>query len=147
PSSRVLQDDAVGYRMYALKSPLLPGDSLRLDFAIQFKSRGFKNSGVDPSVAPTATYFEGNDWLPTVGYETALELDGPGERREHGLPPHRPIRALEDVAARQDVRGNEHVSFEATIGTDAGQIAVAPGALRRSWSDGGRRYFDYATDV
>ena len=33
------------------------------------------------------------------------------------------------------------------MGTDDGQIAVAPGRLRRSWTENGRRYFHYVTDV
>ena len=33
------------------------------------------------------------------------------------------------------------------MGTDADQVAVAPGALRRTWTEGGRRYFHYATDA
>jgi ABC-2 type transport system permease protein len=33
------------------------------------------------------------------------------------------------------------------VGTDEDQIAVAPGALRRTWTEGGRRYFRYATDA
>ena len=33
------------------------------------------------------------------------------------------------------------------MGTDEDQVAVAPGALRRTWTEGGRRYFHYATDA
>jgi aminopeptidase N len=33
------------------------------------------------------------------------------------------------------------------VGTDEGQVALAPGALRRTWAEGGRRYFHYVTDV
>jgi ABC-2 type transport system permease protein len=37
--------------------------------------------------------------------------------------------------------------FEAVVGTDEGQTAVAPGTLRRTWAQDGRRYFHYATDA
>ena len=33
------------------------------------------------------------------------------------------------------------------MGTDADQTAIAPGALRRTWTQGGRRYFHYATEA
>lgn len=33
------------------------------------------------------------------------------------------------------------------MGTDEDQVAVAPGALRRTWTEGGRRYFRYSTDA
>ena len=39
------------------------------------------------------------------------------------------------------------IALEAVIGTDAGQTAVAPGRLLRSWTENERRYFHYATDV
>ena len=38
-------------------------------------------------------------------------------------------------------------TFEAIVGTDADQVAVAPGELRRTWSEAGRRYFHYVSDV
>lgn len=43
--------------------------------------------------------------------------------------------------------GTEWIDFAATFGTDEDQIAVVPGARRRTWTEGGRRYFEYATDV
>lgn len=33
------------------------------------------------------------------------------------------------------------------MGTSGDQVAVAPGTLRRTWAEGGRRYFHYVTDV
>jgi ABC-2 type transport system permease protein len=41
----------------------------------------------------------------------------------------------------------ERIAFEAVVGTDEAQVAVAPGALRRTWTEGGRRYFHYVTDA
>ena len=46
-----------------------------------------------------------------------------------------------------DVGGLGPIMFEAVVGTDEGQTAVAPGALRRTWTQDGRRYFHYATDA
>jgi hypothetical protein len=51
------------------------------------------------------------------------------------------------VAARRYAPFPEQISFEAIVGTDAGQQVVAPGALRRTWTKAGRRYFHYATDA
>jgi aminopeptidase N len=48
---------------------------------------------------------------------------------------------------RQEMTSVERITFEAVMGTDEDQIAVAPGALRRTWKEGGRRYFHYATDA
>jgi ABC-type transport system involved in multi-copper enzyme maturation permease subunit len=43
--------------------------------------------------------------------------------------------------------GREKVAFEAVVGTSADQIAVAPGTLRRTWTENGRRYFHYFADA
>jgi ABC-type transport system involved in multi-copper enzyme maturation permease subunit len=147
PATLVLDDTALRHRIYVLGTPLLPGDSVRLDFTVRFRPRGFTNDAADQSVTRSATHFDGSAWLPALGYQRGRELAGTGERRVHGLPPRAGFRSLDDVAARTDLRGAERIAFEAVVGTDSGQIAVAPGALRRSWTERGRRYFAYATDV
>lgn len=41
------------------------------------------------------------------------------------------------------MRNEDRVHIEAIIGTDGDQVAVSSGVLRRSWTEKGRRYFDY----
>ena len=152
PAERVLVDEELGHRIYALERPLPPGESLRLGFRVRFAPRGFRESGVDPSVAANGTYFT-NAWLPAIGYQPARELTGAAERREHGLAARPLIPSLYDEEARAGQSGG--IDFEAIVGTDADQIAVAPGALRRTWTEepsagaqrSGRRYFHYASDA
>jgi aminopeptidase N len=44
----------------------------------------------------------------------------------------------------QSIRGDgRRVSVTAIIGTSVDQVGVTPGLLRRSWSENGRRYFEY----
>jgi hypothetical protein len=145
PARRVLADTRLGYGIYVLARPLQPGDSLRLGFDVRYRRRGFTNSGSDASVVANGTFFEPPKWLPAIGYQSARELNGAGERRLHGLPPRPAIRPLTDTAALREVDGR--IAFEAVVGTNHGQLALAPGALRRTWTKGGRRYFHYAADV
>jgi ABC-2 type transport system permease protein len=148
PAKLVLDDTQLGYRIYALETPLLPGDSMQLSFVVRFQTRGFTNKGIDPSVAANGTFFEGNDWLPALGYQPDRELRGSGERSAHGLPARRPdIRSLDDFQARPDMTGSDRITLETIVGTTENQIALAPGELRRTWTENGRRYFDYATNV
>jgi ABC-2 type transport system permease protein len=143
PTARVHLDEQLGHRIYALERPLQPGDSLRLDFQVHVEPRGFRERGVDASVVPNGTFFM-NGWLPAVGYQRRRELTSASDRRKHGLSARPVIPSLYDVEARK-VR-SEGVVFEAVVGTDEDQVAVAPGALRRTWTEGGRRYFHYSTD-
>ncbi|NIR43332.1 MAG: ABC transporter permease [Gemmatimonadetes bacterium] len=146
PATGVLVDELLGHRIYALKEPLQPGDSLRLDFEAHIEPRGFRYRGVDNSVVANGTYFT-NRWLPAIGYQPSRELSSAGARRLHGLPPRPAIPSLDDAQARLDMTGTERIAFEAVVSTDEGQIAVAPGALIRTWTEGGRRYFHYSTDA
>ena len=60
------------------------------------------------------------------------------------------LRAPYSIALRRrgaSRLGVDHVVVETVVGTDEDQTAVAPGALRRTWTEGGRRYFHYVTDA
>lgn len=132
-------DAKLGYRIYELARPLAPGETLSMSFEVRMRGfAGFIEHRPDDT---------GRSWLPSIGYRRGVELDNAGDRRAHGLAARPAHPRLEDVAARQDTRGVERIHLETIIGTDAEEIAIAPGALRRSWSEGARRYFHYATDA
>jgi hypothetical protein len=147
PAARVLADEDLGYRIYRLNNALQPGESLHLRFKVRFNPRGFRSNGIDDSVVANGTYFTSREWLPAIGYQRNRELVDAGARRRHGLTPRPALPSLYDAAAHLLGRGAERVAFEAVVGTDVDQIAVAPGALRRAWTEGGRRYFRYSTDA
>ncbi len=149
PARPVLVDEERGHRIYALAQPLRPGESLRLGFAVSVKPRGFRNSGVNAAVMAKSSFFRNNMLFPTIGYQRGRELFAPGERRRHRLPSRPILPRLAEVEGEEpnpDALGATRIAFEATVGTDADQMAVAPGVLRRSWTERGRRYFHYATD-
>lgn len=141
-----LSDDRLGQQVHRLHEPLMPGDSLALDFEVRFRPHGFSNEGMDPSVASHGTFFT-SGWLPSIGYRRSREIADAAERSALGLPSRPGIRPLDDVQARADLRGAERIAFEAVVGTEDGQTALAPGVLRRTWLEGGRRYFHYVTDA
>jgi ABC-type transport system involved in multi-copper enzyme maturation permease subunit len=149
--AHVLDDKELGYRIYALEQPLRPGETLQLTFDVHFVSQGFRNSGADASVVANGTYFTNLNWLPAIGYQPNRELNAAGVRRQFGLAPRPALPSLDDVEARRIRVGGDPITFEAIVGTSRGtsgdQIAVAPGVLRRTWTEGGRRYFHYVTDV
>ena len=80
----VLADEDLGHRIYALEQPLRPGESLRLDFEVHFKPKGFRNSGVDRGRRRTAPTSE--RWLPAIGYQPRRELASAGERARTDSP-------------------------------------------------------------
>lgn len=159
PSSHTVEDKDPGHQIHVLKKPLQPGDSLSLSFEVHFNSQGFSHNGVDVSVIGNGTYFINEDWLPAIGYQSNRELRDNGSRKKYGLAPWA-FPSLYDTASanRQIMAEQELTRFEAVIGTDENQIAVAPGMLLRKWkenppsrgaTDGQakRSYFHYATSA
>ena len=141
-ATRVLADGALHHSIYALEHPLQPGDSIRLSFQMHVAPRGFRDRGADISITKNATLFT-NVWLPAIGYQRSRELLTPSDRRKYGLRERPVIPSLYDEAARKEVSGG--INLDVIMSTSDDQVAVAPGTLRRSWTDGDRRYFHYAT--
>lgn len=144
---QILVDEKLGYRIYALAEPLHPGDSLQLSFEVRHTALGFTSNGADASVMSNGTNFKNYEWLPAIGYQPYRELSEVGQRKAYKLQARPEIPSLYDINARKDFPFRERISFEAIVGTDKGQIAVAPGLLRRTWTKGRRRYFHYVTDA
>jgi hypothetical protein len=147
PATRVLNDAVLGHRIFKLATPLRPGESMQLDYAVRFAPRGFSTRGADDSVVDNGSWLQTAALLPDIGYQPARELREAGDRLTQHLPARPLFPVLEDLKSRQAVPGDVGVRFEAIVGTSAGQVAIAPGALRRSWSENGRRYFHYASNA
>jgi ABC-2 type transport system permease protein len=147
PAALTLTDKELNHQIYTLNEPLQPGDSLSLNFEVHFKSQGFRNSGADVSVTANGSYFKNLDWFPAIGYQPNREINDAVNRRLYNLTPRPEIPTLEDVEARGLRADGDRIAFEAVIGTLENQTAVAPGTLRRTWTESGRRYFEYAANA
>ena len=147
PAELAFADEQMGHRIYALEEQLEPGDSLRVSFVVEVALREFSNHSVDTPVTANSTFFTNQAWLPAIGYQRTREISNNNVRRAHGLEPRPELLSPYDVEAQQPTTGPERIAFEAVVGTDEDQVAVAPGTLRRTWTEGGRRYFQYSTDA
>ncbi|WP_338870756.1 M1 family aminopeptidase [Spirosoma sp. SC4-14] len=141
------------YRIFALDKPLLPGDSLQLDFELLYRTKGFKNNGENTEIVQNGTFFT-NQYFPGIGYNEQYELQDDDKRKENGLAPKERMRAQNDpIARRQNVLGKDAdlIRFAMTISTSPDQLAIAPGYLQKEWIAKGpdgmpRRYFSYKMD-
>ena len=145
PFHNKLSDKKYFYEIYTLDQPLQPGETLRMDFQASRNTKGFMDGGERPELAYNGTFFD-RDYFPLLGYSEDLELDEPVRRREENLP------ELPDMAPRDDpyysnvnlfAPDSEWVTFHCVVSTSADQIAIAPGYLKREWTENGRRYFEY----
>jgi hypothetical protein len=145
PFHNTLRDKTYYYEIYKLDQPLQPGETMRMDFRSSRNSKGFKDGGERAELAYNGTFFD-RDYFPIIGYSTQIELDEPVRRKEEKLGD------LEEMAPPGDpyysnlslfTPDSEWVTFRTTVSTSPDQIAIAPGYLKREWTESGRRFFEY----
>ena len=137
------------YRMFHLDNPMLPGDSLTLDFKLAYRTSGFKNGNDNTDIVANGTFFT-NQYFPGIGYDDRYELGSDDTRKKNDLKPKERMREQTDpVGLRQGVHGNDadQIRFAMTVSTTPDQIAIAPGYLQKEWTKAGRKYFSYAMDA
>lgn len=144
----VLNDQPHSYRILRLAKPLAPGDSLKFDFDLEYRYRGFPNSGSNTGLVYNGT-FVNSQLLPHLGYSTEFELTDDDDRKRYGLKAKPDLAPMNDPHERnrQFLSDNsDWVRFETVLGTEADQTAIAPGYLQKTWTEGNRRYFHYKMD-
>lgn len=146
-ATAIVVDDDLGYYIYSLGNPLKPGDSLQMNFEVHIKPHGFSNDGVDASVVANGSHISSDAWMPVIGYNENRRLRNASDRENYRLPPRPERPSLEDFSARYRSHHADQIDFEAIVGTNKDQVAVAPGTLRRTWTKGGRQYFHYVTNA
>jgi ABC-2 type transport system permease protein len=146
--------DKFWFHIYKLDKPLLPGDSLRMDFALDYETKGFKNGSSDPQVVFNGT-FMANDFFPGIGYSDNMELGDDDKRKKQGLKSKERMPLQTDsVAVKYGgiSKTADQIRFDITVSTAPDQIALAPGYLQKSWKQkdqagNEREYFHYKMDA
>lgn len=147
PARHVIADDDLGQHAFALAQPLQPGDSMRLHFDVAFGGDGFTQRGIDPAVAGNGSRFTADDWFPQIGYQAARQLNNAADRRDHGLVARPEVPPLDDPKLPYTATRGQRVSVDTVISTAPGQTAIAPGLLRKAWTEDGRAHFHYVTET
>jgi hypothetical protein len=149
PHTVVLADKEFGFSILKLKQPMQPGERLPLEFTVDVRRPGFTNNGEPDTINLNGTFFNNIQFFPQLGYQDGIELRDRNERRKRGLGEPERMPKLENEAARRHTDLGpvaDWISFETTVSTSAGQRALAPGYLQKSWQANGRNYFQYKMD-
>ena len=139
---------ALSWHRFALSQPLAPGAQMTLDFDIEYAAHGFKGDGPSKRVVDNGTFVNSMS-LPRIGYLDTYELSEDRDRKRHGLAPKPRMPDLDDKANHQRnyiSSDGDWIDFDATVSTEPGQVALAPGYLQKEWTENGRRYFHYRMD-
>ncbi|MDQ6628100.1 MAG: hypothetical protein M3Z29_06545 [Pseudomonadota bacterium] len=149
--ARLMDDNmAIGVRRYALAAPLGAGAATTLSFDLELPTHGFTNEGANTAVVYNGSFINGRAVLPSIGYQERAELERDQDRKKFGLAPKDRALDRDDPVGLQTngiAPDADFISYEATVSTDADQIAISPGYLQRQWTENGRRYFHYKMDA
>jgi hypothetical protein len=147
----IREDAALGFRSYRLKKPLSPNEQIDVTIDGNIQMRGFENNQPFPNLVKNGSFIHSQYIFPTIGYNRNIEVIDATRREALGLPNKDPFPSLD----KNDQRARSHMAMISSdadwittstrISTEKGQIAVAPGALVRSWSEDDRPHFLYET--
>lgn len=142
-------DNDQRFYIYRLAKPMKPTDTLSMKMKVVGGYKGFPNSGFGQSIVYNGTFFNSNAF-PSFGYSSGKELTSDLDRKKHELEPkdyfspeQTDTFGLSNFLFEDDA---DYIMFEATLSTDPGQIAIAPGYLQREWEENGRQYYHYKMD-
>ncbi len=140
------KDDELDVRVYSLAKPILPGDTLKVDYRLANLGNTFLR---DRSIILANGTFINNSIFPSLTYMEAVELVDNSVRAKYKLPDRDRMADPSDSTKL----GNTYISneadwinFEAVLSTSPDQIAIAPGYLQKEWQENGKRYFHYKMD-
>jgi ABC-2 type transport system permease protein len=142
-------DARFGMYEFRLEHPMPPGARAELTFDVDVVRRGLETSDPEASIVENGSFIANVEAFPTIGYRKGYELEDARERRKRGLPETPAVEAIDEGdlgLSEEGGRQRAWTTLETTLSTSDDQLAVAPGALRREWRDGGRRYFHYVMD-
>jgi ABC-2 type transport system permease protein len=144
----IKHDEALGYRIYRLKTPIAPGDERVVSFKVELAPNGITNNTAQSQIVDNGTFFNSQSF-PTFGYNDNAEIQDRSERRKRKLGEPRRMPKLEDQAARANTYLTDDadwLDFKTTICTAPDQIALSPGYLQKEFVRDGRRCFSYTMD-
>lgn len=144
--NKLFDDQENGFSAYKLASPLLPEDSITLEFSTEFTGKGFDNNGGSKGITRlNGTFVNNMEILPTLGYSSGYEIDENSDRKQYGLPEKERMNDTADSfnRARSYLPAVYWSNYEATISTEGDQTALTSGELIKKWQQNGRNYFQY----
>lgn len=146
-ANEFLNDKDFCIKGFRLSKALLPGDSVKMDYTIDYIQKGFSNNPKS-DIVYNGTFIN-STLLPSIGYNEGVELGENEARRKYGLKSKPRMADINDTTAYANTyisKDADWINFECIVSTVPDQIAVAPGYLMKEYTKDGRRYFHYKMD-
>ncbi len=128
------------YRIYSFDTPLMPGQTTRLDFHSTIWRRGFVNGSPDTDLVKNGSFVNNFTFAPIIGMSRNSLLTDRTQRRRQGLPDElRPAKLEDTTAQTENYIHADWVNSRITVSTAADQVPIAPGNKLSDVTKGGRR--------
>lgn len=142
----ISRDSLVRFDILRLATPLLPGDSILMNFEIDSKPHNWLDP--NPRVKQNGTFIRDNIF-PKLGCRN-IEITNKNKRQQYGLPA---VATTKNIVGDSLLLGyanpgnqTDWIRLETVISTDASQTALAPGELLKTEVKGERKSFHYKTE-
>jgi ABC-2 type transport system permease protein len=148
PAKEFINDTTMDVKVFKLASSLQPGDSIKMDYAIDYFQKSWFSNDAKSDVVYNGTFIN-NSLLPSIGYNEGVELGENEARKKFNLRPKPRAASINDTVAYANTyisKDADWINFECIVSTEPDQIAVAPGYLLKEYSKDNRRYFHYKMD-
>lgn len=151
-STLVHENKEMGWMIYELDKPMMPGDSMIGVIETAYNPKGFENQAGNTSVVQNGTFLNNFQILPTLGYDPNSEISDKNDRKKYGLEEKDRMPELETNCGKScqvNYLSNGRADFinvETVISTSSDQIAISPGTLQKEWQEDGRNFYHYKVD-
>lgn len=137
--------------VFVIKLPvaLQPGETITLTFTGAERRSGFSNNGDNSGIYYNGTFLRSTDLIPSIGFAQSSFLQDERRRLANGLPTLDDLpKPGDEMAFRRNFLSHDAdlIDFAVTVSTSPDQTAIAPGYLKREWTENSRRYFRYEMD-
>lgn len=140
----VESDPNYGHRLFRLRKPLIPGDSINFQFEFNYQWSAFNKHESFNAIMENGAFMRISNYFPSFGYNVDNEIDDPKEREKRKMDAGTLLTKLD--ALRSD--SNQHfINLDATISTNINQTAICIGEMIKSWNQDDRRFFHYKTSA
>jgi ABC-2 type transport system permease protein len=135
-NKKIITDTANGFFGYELNNPLLPNDSVKLEYLLEYFPKNFIIKKGQTQFVENGTFFN-SGLLPSIGYNPDGEIDDNSTRKKYKLQPKPRMAKITDTASYANTyisNDADWIRFECIISTKEGQTAIAPGYLQKEWA-------------
>lgn len=138
---QIAEDGDYGHRRFKLTTPLMPGDSIRMEFAMKYSWNAFNRHDPMNAMIANGSFMRISRYYPIFGYQSQNEIEDPMERVNRKLGIATPLKKLEQQDRFPYNYG--YIDLETTISSDSDQTCIATGEFVQKWKKNNRNFFRY----